>query len=356
VTDRVAAARAAGGEGGSGPLTASAIAALVSGNLSGDGDALVHAVAPLDRAGAGELSFLASRRYLPQFERSGAAVVLVPPDLADAPGAPSTRISVARPHEAILALLPRLYRAPARERGVHETARIGRGVRLGDGVAIGPYVVIEDGASIGNRVVLDAHVVVGRGVAIGDDAHLLPGVTLYPGAVIGARVRLHAGVRVASDGFGYVFRDGGHQKIPHVGRCIVEDDVEIGANSTIDRGSIDDTVIGAGSKIDNLVHVGHNVRIGTLCLVMAQVGIAGSTRIGNGVILAGQAGIGGHLTIGDRVRIGGQGGVMSDVPDGETWSGYPARPHGESMRQYAALGRLSTLLRKIERLVEGRDA
>jgi serine acetyltransferase len=150
--------------------------------------------------------------------------------------------------------------------------------------------------------------------------------------VLGDRVIAHAGVRIGGDGYGYVFANGAHQKIPHVGRCIINDDVEIGANTTIDRGSIDDTVIGAGTKIDNLVQIGHNCTVGKLCLIMSQVGLAGSTRIGDGCILAGQAGLGGHLEVGDRAKIGAQAGVFGDVPAGETWSGYPARPHRESLR------------------------
>jgi UDP-3-O-[3-hydroxymyristoyl] glucosamine N-acyltransferase len=164
-------------------------------------------------------------------------------------------------------------------------------------------------------------------------------------------VRVHAGARLGSDGFGYVFRDGRHDKIPHVGRCLVEADVEIGANTTIDRGSIDDTVVGAGTKIDNLVHIGHNVRIGRLCLIMAQVGISGSVRIEDGVIIAGQAGIAGHHTVGAGARLAGRAAVFGDVPAGETWSGYPARPHREALRAQAALFKLPALLRGLERLL-----
>jgi UDP-3-O-[3-hydroxymyristoyl] glucosamine N-acyltransferase len=176
-------------------------------------------------------------------------------------------------------------------------------------------------------------------------------VTAYPGTRVGARVTVHAGTRLGSDGFGYVFGDGQHRKIPHVGRCIVHDDVEIGANATIDRGSIDDTVIGAGTKIDNLVQLGHNVRLGRLCLVVSQVGISGSTTVEDGVVIGGQAGVGGHITIGRGARIGGQAGVFGSVPAGETWSGYPARPHREALRAQAALFRLATLLRPLERLL-----
>jgi UDP-3-O-[3-hydroxymyristoyl] glucosamine N-acyltransferase len=188
-------------------------------------------------------------------------------------------------------------------------------------------------------------------VSIGEASRLWPDVTIYSGATIGARAVIHSGARIGSDGFGYVFQAGRHQKIPHIGRCIVGDDVEIGANTTIDRGSIDDTVIGNGTKIDNLVHVAHNVRIGEKCLLMAQVGIAGSVTIGDGAILAGQAGIAGHVSIGPGARIAAQAGVFGDVPPGETWSGYPARPHREALRASAALFKLAGMMRRLEKLL-----
>ena len=335
------------------PLTARRIAELVGGRLEGDGDVTVHGVAPLDRAGEGQLTFLSVSKYAGQLSDCRASVVLVSPALANAPGLVRTRVVVDAPQDALLQLLPLLFRPIPRTTGVDPTSRLGRGVTLGEGVCLGPFVVLGDGASIGDRVQLDAHVVVGKGVRIGDDSHLYPQVTVYAGTSLGARVTVHSGTRIGSDGFGYVFADGVHRKIPHVGRCIVQDDVEIGANSTIDRGSIDDTVIGAGTKIDNLVMIAHNVRIGRLCLVVAQAGIAGSARIGDGCVIGGQAGIQGHHSIGDRARVGGQAGVLGDVPAGETWSGYPARPHRESLRAQAALYRLAGLLKKIEKMVGG---
>jgi UDP-3-O-[3-hydroxymyristoyl] glucosamine N-acyltransferase len=347
-----ASATSGGGEGKQ-PLTAAGIAAAVSGRLVGDGDAAVTAIAPIDRAGETDLSFLAAPRYAPLFETSHAAVVLVTPELADSPGKVRARVIVDKPHEALLALLPRLYAPAPREPGVHPTATLGRGATLADGVTIGPYVVIEAGASIGEGSWLEPHVIVGRDVVVGRDCRLHAGAVLYEGTRLGDRVEVQSGARIGSDGFGYVFGKGAHQKIPHVGRCILENDVEIGANTTIDRGSIDDTVIGAGTKIDNLVQIGHNVRIGKLCLVMSQVGVSGSTHIGDGVILAGQAGIGGHIEIGDRARIGGQAGVFGSVPAGETWSGYPARPHRESLRAQAALFKLASMVRSLEKLVSG---
>jgi UDP-3-O-[3-hydroxymyristoyl] glucosamine N-acyltransferase len=343
--------------GGEGPrsLTAAAIAQAVGGTLRGDGAAVVTAVAPLDRAQRHHLTFLANAQYGSLFAESEAGVALVSPELADAPGKVLARIVVASPHDAMLSLLEGLYPPPPRQKGVHPTAVIGRGATIGEGVWIGPYTVIGDGARVGARTQIEAHVVVGARVEIGSDCHLYPGVCLYAGTVLGDRVRVHSGVRLGSDGFGYVYRNGRHEKIPHVGRCILESDVEIGANSTVDRGSIDDTVIGAGTKIDNLVQVGHNVRVGRLCLIMAQVGVAGSVRVEDGCILAGQAGIAGHHTIGRGARVAGQAGVFGDVPAGETWSGYPARPHREALRAQAAMFKLPSLIRGLERLLAAED-
>ena len=335
------------------PLTARRIAELVGGRLEGDGDVTVDGVAPLDRAVDGQLTFLGVSKYAEQLASCRASVVLVSPALANAPGVVRARVVVDAPLDALLQLLPLLFRPQPRMTGIDSTARLGRGVTLGEAVCLGPFVVLGDGVRIGARVQLDAHVVVGNGVQIGDDSHLYPQVTVYAGTSLGSRVTVHSGTRIGSDGFGYVYADGAHRKIPHVGHCVVHDDVEIGANTTIDRGSIDDTVIGAGTKIDNLVMIAHNVRIGRLCLVVAQAGIAGSARIGDGCVIGGQAGIQGHHSIGDRARVGGQAGVLGDVPAGETWSGYPARPHRESLRAQAALYRLAGLLRKIEKMVGG---
>ena len=351
-----ASAKENGGEGGI-VLTADVIASAVGGDLRGDPAAEVSGIAPLDRARAHDLSFLASPKYVALFEGSSAGIVLVSPALAESGrgGQAKALILVEKPHDALLSLIPRFYRPPRISPGVHPTADLGRGVQLGRAVTIGAYAVIGDGAILGDRTVVDAHAVIGAGVRIGDDSHLYPGVTVYSGTVIGQRVLVHAGARLGSDGFGYVFRGGKHEKIPHVGRCVVEDDVEIGANTTIDRGSIDDTVIGAGTKIDNLVHIAHNCRIGRLCLIMAQVGVAGSVRVEDGCILAGQAGISGHHTIGAGATIAAQAGVFGDVPARETWSGYPARPHKEALRAQAAMFKLPPLLRGIERLLKSRD-
>lgn len=330
-------------------LTAARVAQAVAGTLEGDGALAIERVAPLVRADGATLSFLTSARYAADAEASRAGAVFTTAALAAHVAHVPARIVVPNPHEAMLRILPLLHRPLVLEPGVHRTAVLGRGVVLGDGVHVGPYVVVGEGATIGAGTTLEAHVWIGAGVTIGAGCALRAGVRCYPGTVVGDRVGVHANTVLGSDGFGYVQHGGAHVKIPHVGRCIVEDDVEIGANCTLDRGSIDDTVVGAGTKLDNLVHVAHNVKIGRLCLLMAQVGVAGSSVVGDGVILAGQVGVSGHVEIGAGARLAAQAGVIGDVPAGETWSGYPARPHREALRAQAALFKLPSLLRTLTR-------
>ena len=335
-------------------VSAEDIAALTGGRLVGPGHVTVARVAPLDRAGPGDLSFLASSRYLPYFQRTRASVVLCKVEHAETRGGPEARVVVADPHSALLAVLPVLYPQPVWESGIHPTAVIGRGAVWEDPVAIGAYAVLGRGVRLGKNARIGAGCVLGEGVDVGDDALFYPHVVCYSGTVVGHRVILHAGVRLGSDGFGYVPGKGGgrHEKIPHVGRCIVGGDVEIGANTTVDRGSVDDTVIGPGTKIDNLVQVGHNVRIGARCLIMGQVGIAGSTHIEDDCIVAGQAGLAGHFTVGRGARIAAQAGVIGDVAPGATVSGYPARDHRELLRAQAALYRLARIVDDVEALVQ----
>ena len=332
-------------------ITAEAIAALISGELIGDGKAAISGIAPLDRARETELSILSSAKYAPMLAGTKAGIVLVDPEFREVAGGPRARIIVKQPLEKLLSLLPRLYPENVPVTGVAATARLGKGAEIGEQVSIGEYAVIGARARLGRGATIGANCVVGDGVTIGDGARLFPGVTIYDGATLGARTIVHSGARIGCDGFGYVFRDGAHNKIPHVGRCLIGDDVEIGANTTIDRGSIDDTVVGNGTKIDNLVHIAHNVRIGAKCLLMAQVGVAGSVTIGDGAILAGQAGIAGHVSIGAGARVGAQAGVFGDIPAGESWSGYPARPHRESLRASAALFKLAGMMRRLENLL-----
>jgi UDP-3-O-[3-hydroxymyristoyl] glucosamine N-acyltransferase len=286
-------------------------------------------------------------------------VVLVAPEFESAAGGPETRIIVAEPYAALLVVLPVLYPQAVWEAGVHPTAVIGRGVTWQEPVEIGPHAALGPGVTLGRNVRIGAGCVLGDGVAVGDDTQLYPGVTLYAGTALGKRVTVHAGAVLGSDGFGYIpgkvgEAEGGgeHRKIPHVGRCLIGDDIEIGANTCIDRGSVDDTVIGSGTKIDNLVHIAHNVRIGARCLIMAQAGIAGSVQVEDDVIIGGQAGISDHLTIGRGARLLVQSGHIADVPAEATMFGYPARAHRQFLRAQVAMYRLSKIVGELEKLVE----
>jgi UDP-3-O-[3-hydroxymyristoyl] glucosamine N-acyltransferase len=256
-------------------------------------------------------------------------------------------------HAALIPLLTRLQPPAAARPGVHPTAVLGKGVALGADVAVGPYAVLGDGTTVGDRARIGGHTVIGARCRIGADALLHPHVTIYDGVIVGERVILHAGARIGSDGFGYAFTGGGHHKVPQVGGCVVEDDVEIGANTCVDRGSIGDTVIGRGSKLDNQVHVAHNVRMGPHCVITAQVGIAGSTTLGAGVQMGGQSGTLGHLTIGDRVGIGAGAGVYHDVPAGGTVLGSPAGDIKVMRRAWALIPRLPELFKRLRALEGG---
>ena len=336
-------------------MNASAIARLLDAELQGGADPDITGAAPLDRAGPTDLTLVAHPRYLPYVEPSRAGLFLVTPDLASRVPEDRPRIIMASPHAALTRVLPALYPEPAREPGVHPTAVVGEDAVLGEGVRVEAYAVIGPRARIGAGARIGAHVVIGEDCEVGDGAVLHPHVTLYARVRVGPRTIAHAGVRLGVDGFGYAPVDGVARKVPQVGDCVIGADVEIGANSTIDRGSIGSTEIGDHVKIDNLVHIGHNVRVGAGAIIVAQVGVAGSARIGRGVTLGGQAGLGGHIHIGDGATIAGQAGVFGDVPAGETWSGYPARPHREALRSQAAAARVPQLrerVRELEKRIE----
>lgn len=339
-------------------MKASELAQAIEGTLEGGTDPEITGTAPLDRAGPSDLSIFSSAQYAQEAAATAAGAVLVSAELAERLPSGACRIVVARPHAALPALLRLLHPPEPPIPGVAATAVIGAGAVLGEAVSVGEYAVIGEGTLLGDGAVVGAHASLGRHCRIGAGAYLHPHVTVYDGVVLGARVILHSGARVGVDGFGYSSSPAGHEKIPHVGGCVLGDDVEVGANTTIDRGSIGDTVIGRGCKIDNLVQVGHNVRMGEHCIVVSQVGISGSARMGDFVTLGGQAGIKGHITIGTGATIAGQAGVFGDVPAGATYSGYPARPHKEALRVQAALFRLPHLmkrLRALERAVLGRE-
>jgi UDP-3-O-[3-hydroxymyristoyl] glucosamine N-acyltransferase len=338
----------------SGSLSLEAIADLVGGRLVGNGAIAVTGIAPVDEAGPDELAFLAGRKYVRHVDTSACAAFLVAEELEeDLPEAVSA-VVVSEPYPALRALQHHFFPVAEWAPGVHPTAVLGSGVELGSGVAIGPYAVLGEDVHVGAGCRIGAHCVLGPRTRIGEGSRLHPQVVTYAGTTIGRDVIIHSGTRLGVDGFGYTFVDGHHAKMPQVGQCVIEDGVEIGANATVDRGSLGHTRIGAGSKVDNLVHIAHNVRVGALSLMAALVGVSGSSRLGTGVVLGGQSGVGNQAEIGDGATIAGRGGVMSDVPAGETFSGFPARPHAEAMKGHANVRRipkLVTRLRKLEREV-----
>jgi UDP-3-O-[3-hydroxymyristoyl] glucosamine N-acyltransferase len=309
-------------------------------------------LAPLATAGPQELAPLMSARYAEQAAASDAGAFLVTEDMTETlPKEESRpRIVVTDGHRALATLLEWLHPTDPQEPGVHPTAVLGAGVILGERVRIGAYAVLDPQVEVGDDVHIGAHTVVGRGARIGPRSILHPQVVVYPGSTLGSDVILHSGVRVGVDGFGYVLVDGNHRKVPQVGGCIVEDAVEVGANTTFDRGSIGPTVVGAGTKVDNLVQLGHNVKIGPRSILVSQTGIAGSTELGAGVVTGGQTGIGGHLRIGDGARTAGQAGIIGDVPPGETYMGFPGRPRTVFLRTAAAQQRLPDALKRLRAL------
>lgn len=303
----------------------------------------------MDRAGAGDLTFVVSERYARILGETSPGAALVPEEL-DVPAVDTALIRVANPQAAFGKLVRLFHPEPEPRTGIAATAVVEPGARLGEDVVLGPYTVVESGAEVGAGTRIGSHSVVGSGARLGEACAIESSCSILGPVRMGDRVRVLSGARLGTEGFGYAEDGEGAVHIPQVGHVRIGDDVEIGANVTVDRGALGDTVIGARTKIDNLVHIGHNVRVGEDCMIVAQVGIAGSSEIGRGVQLAGQAGIAGHLAIGDGARVAAQAGVIGDVPAGATYSGYPARPHAEAMRASAALFRLPDALRRLREL------
>jgi UDP-3-O-[3-hydroxymyristoyl] glucosamine N-acyltransferase len=326
--------------------------------LIGDPECVVKGAATLETATADDVSFLARRKYIPHLCSTRAAAVIVSRDLGEIDEIPKDKslLWVDDAHLALAEALALLYPEPPRKAEIAPTAKVSPEVELGADVSIGDHSVVGAGSKLADGVKVGPLCFIGEGCVVGEATELKDQVSLYDKTVVGARCILHSGTRVGVDGFGYVFHENEHQKVPQVGRCIIEDDVELGANVCIDRGSVGETRVGAGTKIDNLVHVAHNVRIGRNCIIVAQVGIAGSTNIGHGVALAGQVGIIGHLNIGDGAKVAAQAGVSHDIPAGETWFGYPARPRTQVMRASAAFLKLPELIRRVQRIEKKLDS
>jgi len=320
---------------------------MVGGRVAGDPDRLVESVRTLDTAGPEDLSFVTNPRYRRQAAQSRAGALLMASVLE---GVEKDYLLADEPYFALAQLMAILYPPESLDPGIHETAIVEPGAQIDPLATVGPYSIVAGGARIGPGVELHSHVVVGRGCFIGRDSILYPRVVLYARSVLGERCILHAGVVVGSDGFGYALHDDTHVKLEHGGQVVVEDDVEIGSNSTIDRALLGETRIGAGSKIDNLVQVAHNVRLGAGCLLISQSGIAGSSSLGEGVVLAGQAGVAGHLNLGDGVQVAAKSAVFKSVEPGRTIAGIPAGDVRAWRRQQALVARLSELKKRLERL------
>lgn len=331
-------------------MKASDIAKLVDGSFDGAKDPDITGVAAIDRAGSNELSFIAHAKYAAYLPQARAGAVLVTDALVPSGSTELPRIVVSDVHRAVARLLEHFYPETPPVPGVHATAVIGEGVVLGTDVVIDPYVVIGARTRLGDRVRVGAHTVIGEDCAFADDVRLHAHVTTYSKVVVGRRSIIHSGARLGTDGFGYTFVDGQHHKVPQVGGVLIGDDVEIGANCTVDRGSVGSTEIGNGVKIDNLVHIGHNARVGDLSIIVAQVGISGSTVLGQGVTLAGQSGLPGHLHIGDGATVGAKSAPIGDVPAGAVYTGFPARPHKEFLRAQGALYKLHELFKRVRAL------
>lgn len=329
----------------------SEIADFVRGELIGDPDTEITGVSKIEEAKSGEITFLANKKYFKFAELSQASAIIVPQAFKTAAG--KNLICTENPYYAFLKLLERFYPPDAFiEPGIHPSAVIAEDAEIGEHVSIGAHTVVGRGCSIGNRTVILPNVVINDHVKIGEDCLIHALVSLRNGVSLGDRVVLHNGVVIGSDGFGFAPQDGKYYKIPQVGTVIIEDDVEIGANTTVDRATMGETRIKAGAKIDNLVQIAHNCTVGENTVIAAQAGLSGSTHIGKGVRVGGQVGFAGHITIGDHSAIGAQSGVSKDVPPGVMVSGYPAKPHREELRIEAAVHKLPEVMKEFKELKE----
>jgi UDP-3-O-[3-hydroxymyristoyl] glucosamine N-acyltransferase len=329
-------------------LKLSELAARLECRLEGDGDVQISRVAGIEDAGPGDVTFFVNSKYAPHLRRTAASAVILG---ETAERAPCAMLRAAHPYLAFaraVDLFADTYRPPA---GIHRLAEVAATAVVSADASVGPFVVVEDGARVGARTVLHPHVSIGRGAQVGDDCVVHSRVSVRERVRIGNRVVLQDGAVIGSDGFGFARGPGGaHHKIPQVGGVVIDDDVEIGANATIDRPAVGETRIGAGTKIDNLVHIAHGVTIGRQVLLAAQVGIAGSTTIEDGVTLAGQVGVSGHITVGKGTVATAQSGVPNSVEPGSFISGYPAIANRDWLRSSAVFRRLPALRRAISAL------
>lgn len=325
------------------------LAELVGARLVGDGELIIDDAASIDDAGAAHITFVASSKLIKGIGAVTAGALIVAEKDSERDELKGRNLLVVpEPALAFAKILDTLRPEPVPEPGVHPGAEVHPGAVIAPGASVGAFVVVKEGAKIGENATVHPGVYIGHGSTVGEGSVIYPGVTIREGTKIGARVVIHANTAIGSDGFGFVPTDDGYKKIPQRGTVTIEDDCEIGSCVTIDRATTGETVIGRGTKIDNLVQVAHNVRIGENSVIVAQVGISGSTKVGSNVQIGGQAGLVGHINIGDNVRIGAKSGVSNDIAAGEAFSGSPAVPHGTWLRAQTIIKRLPELKKLVE--------
>ncbi|MFH1062594.1 MAG: UDP-3-O-(3-hydroxymyristoyl)glucosamine N-acyltransferase [Candidatus Omnitrophota bacterium] len=330
--------------------TLNEIAQLIDGSVVGDGNIEIVGVSGIKEAKKGEITFVANPKYISLMDHTNASAIITTPDVKQSS---KPLILTENPSLAFAKLLTLVAPEESNHyKGIHPSAVIGENVKIGKDAAIYPFVVIEDYAEIGDNTVLCAGVFVGHNTIIGKNTVVYPHVSIRERVIIGDRVIIHSGTVIGSDGFGFATVKGLHQKIPQIGTVVIEDDVEIGANVTIDRARFDKTLIKHGTKIDNLVQIAHNVVIGENSIIVAQAGISGSTTLGKNVTLAGQAGVIGHINIGDNAVVAAQAGVTKSVPENTCVSGYPAKPHKKAKRINACIQKLPDLYKLVNELEE----
>ena len=332
--------------------TVGQLAALIEGSVEGDGSIAIRGISSIEDAEDGDVTFAENDKLLSSAGRSRASAVIAhansPVSAAHSGGKPLIRVK--NPRFAFAQVLRIFAPEPKVYKGIHPTAILGENVSIGRNASVHALAVVGDNVRLGENCVIYPFVYVGDNVSIGDNCVIYPHVVLHDDTEIGNAVVIHSGSVLGTDGFGYMFIENRHYKIPQIGRVIVEDDVEIGANVTIDKARTGSTRIGTGTKIDNLVHIGHNVTVGRNCVIVAQVGVSGSVDIGDGVILAGQVGVKDHVTIGDGSIVAAKAGVISDLPPQSFVSGMYSRPHGQEMRAQALYGKLPDLNKQIKKL------
>lgn len=326
--------------------TVAEIAAVVQGQVFGDPATMICGIASIEEARSGDITFAESPRFLETARRSLASAILAPQSAIDS-GDTKVIIGVENPRLAFAQLLDLFAPEHYAARGIHPTAVLGSDLEHGELVSIGAQCVLGENVRLGKNVTIHPLCYIGNDVEIGDDTIIFPNVTILHGTQIGKRTIIHSGTVIGADGFGYMLVGGQHLKVPQIGTVAIGDDVEMGANCTIDRAKTGTTRIGNGTKLDNMVHVAHNCQVGNHCLLVAQTALAGGVQVGDYSVFAGQSGAGEHVKIGARSVIAGRGGAIHDLPEGSFVSGFPARPHKEVLKAQAAMHRLPDMLKKV---------